>query len=99
MTLKERYFALPKALEARYPALDFQDHCYWRIALDHVFQQRWDQVLNKPAHRHLSEKQMQKVVQFLEIYIDNLQLLMSHHAQSLRLRKTPGQTPLFDHTL
>ena len=90
MSLKARYFELPKVLEARYPALNFQDHCYWRIALDNVFQSRWDRMIAKPAHQHLSDSQLEQVVTMLEAYTDNLQLLMAHNAYSLKLRKLPG---------
>ena len=39
---KNKYFNLAKELEKIYPLSSFKNHCYWRIALDNTFKNKWD---------------------------------------------------------
>ena len=83
----QKYFQLGKTLEERYPALDFRNHCYWRIALDNVLQGKWDTMIARPAYRNLNQDQLRKVISLLEIYLEDKQLLFRHNQQSLMYRR------------
>ena len=66
-----RYFELGKQLPEKYPQLTFQNHCYWRIALDQTLQTKWDTVLKRPANKNLSRDQLIAVVRWLEVYLED----------------------------
>ena len=54
------YQNLPEKLTEKYTDLNFQNHCYLRIALDNIFQAKWDTKIKRPAYRNLSKKNYQK---------------------------------------
>lgn len=86
-TYKNTYRGLPELLVKKYPELNFEDHCYLRIALDHVFGNQWDLKIHRPAFKHLTEKELKKVVTILQTYLENKPLLLQHHSQSLAYRE------------
>ncbi len=81
------YQALPEILEHKYSHLDFQNHCYLRMALDHIFKTKWDTKINRPAHKYLTDSQKVKVVKILENYITQPDLIQKHHKESLIFRR------------
>ncbi|MEN1783552.1 MAG: acetyltransferase [Bacteroidota bacterium] len=92
------YLGLPEQLERRYPLLPFANHCYLRMALDHVLQGRWDLKLRRPAYRYLKESQVKAVQQVLQGYLQNEDLIRRHNRQSKTYRqkwkKQQQQLPL-----
>lgn len=87
MSLKEKYFNQARKLESIYPHLNFRNHCYWRIALDNTLSAKWDTVIQKPAYLHLTENQLRRVIQLLEDYEKDQELLIRHNSNSLRFRQ------------
>jgi len=81
------YFKWGNALEEQYPDLNFKNHCYWRIALDSVMGRKWDEVIPRPAYKHLHENELKSVVHRLEAYHKSKALLLSDNAQSLKWRR------------
>ena len=81
------YFKWGNALEKQYPDLNFKNHCYWRIALDSVMGRKWDEVIPRPASKHLRENELKSVVHRLEAYHKSKALLLSDNAQSLKWRR------------
>ncbi|AZQ43155.1 acetyltransferase [Nonlabens ponticola] len=84
--LHKRYFELGNELPDIYPSKSFQNHCYWRIALDQVISDKWNHKLDSPAYKNLSDEQLQQVIELLEHYKDDEVLLEKHNKQSLRYR-------------
>ncbi len=87
LSLKKRYLSLDQQLEAIYPLKNFKNHCYWRIALDTVFQNQWDKVIAKPAYKTMQKDDLRKAVQLLETYGTNESQLMNDHFYSLKFRR------------
>ncbi|MDO1500302.1 acetyltransferase [Winogradskyella maritima] len=91
MTYSEAYYeaykGLPEALEKSYHKLNFDNHCYLRIALDNTFNAKWDNVIKRPAYKNLSKEKLERVVGLLQAYKTDLELLQSHNAKSLSWRK------------
>lgn len=86
-TYKDIYQSLPEQLAAHYPDLNFENHCYLRIALDNTLQAKWDTKISRPAYKHLTEKQIISVREFLQAYLNNRALLLRHNENSLLWRK------------
>ncbi|MEM9326688.1 MAG: hypothetical protein AAGA85_13575, partial [Bacteroidota bacterium] len=86
-TLTSRYFSLAKKLESVYPKLQFRDHCFWRIALDNTLKGKWDEVIDRPAYKHLSKQQLEQVVHWMERYEKDERLLQLHNTRSISFRK------------
>ena len=85
--LENLYFDLAQKLEFRYHEFSFQNHCYWRIALDNAMQGRWDFQISRPAYKHLSIEQLKRTVSFLQSYLIDRELLLEHNQKSLDYRK------------
>ncbi len=83
---KDYYLQFPDALVRKYPELNFENHCYLRIALDNVVGTRWDKRIAKPAYKNLTTKQRALVIEFLSDYLDDKSLLQSHHMISMAYR-------------
>lgn len=83
----ETYRGLPELLEKKYPKLNFKNHCYLRMALDHMFKTRWDLRVARPAHKHLSVQQKKEIVLILRKYCKLKSLVLEHHKQSITIRK------------
>ena len=81
------YLGLPEQLTGNYPELNFENHCYLRIALDLVFQTKWDAKIPKPAHKHLNAEQLETVQKLLTCYLTDKALLLQHNTLSLHYRK------------
>lgn len=84
---KIAYQSLPELLVQRYPNLNFENHCYLRIALDHVIGDKWDTKVHRPAYQHLTPEQLINVVTVLRTYLENKPVLLQHHSESLAYRK------------
>ncbi|MEL7270743.1 MAG: acetyltransferase [Bacteroidota bacterium] len=84
---QDAYLGLPEQLTGNYPELNFKNHCYLRIALDQVFQAKWDTKIPKPAHKHLNGEQLEAVRNLLTRYLTNKALLLQHNMLSLHYRK------------
>lgn len=83
---KDYYIGLPEVLMLTYPELDFEKHYYLQIALDNVIGTRWDIRISKPAYKHLSIKQRVLVIEYLNTYLEDKTVLLSHHMISLVYR-------------
>lgn len=83
----EAYLGLPEKLEEQYRHLNFKNHCYLRMALDHLFGTQWDLKIKRPAHLHLNAEQREAVVKVLRAYLTEPELIQKHHQQSLIFRK------------
>lgn len=84
--LQEEYLDLGRKLAQAYPQKSFQNHCYWRIALDNTLGGRWDELRRRPAYRHLSPSELQQAVRLLQAYLEDETLLLRHNNNSLRWR-------------
>ncbi|MEM8558284.1 MAG: hypothetical protein AAGG50_10725 [Bacteroidota bacterium] len=64
------------------------DHCFMRVALDHVFEDAWyDHVERRPAYRHLSEEHLAAAVRHAEAMRDGgIPVVRAMNRQSLRWR-------------
>ena len=80
------YKGLPEELAKKYPELPFENHCYLRIGLDHILQDKWDKKLKRPAYKNLNEEQLNKLIQILEKYKSDKKLLLKHNKESLKFR-------------
>lgn len=45
MTYLKAYQSLPEKLAEKYIDLNFENHCYLRIAQDNAFETKWDKTL------------------------------------------------------
>ena len=86
-TLTLKYFSLAKKLRKVYPKLEYKDHVFWRIALDNTLKAKWDEVIERPAYEHLTKKQLEQVVKWLEKYEKDERLLHLHNTKSISFRK------------
>ncbi|MEL6483965.1 MAG: acetyltransferase [Bacteroidota bacterium] len=84
---QDAYLGLPEQLARNYLELNFENHCYLRIALDQVFQAKWDTKIHKPAHKHLKAKQLEAARNLLTRYLTDKALLLQHNMLSLQYRK------------
>ncbi|NKI31054.1 hypothetical protein [Croceivirga thetidis] len=83
----ETYAGLPELLEEKYPELNFKNHCYLRMALDHMFNTKWDLRIARPAHKHLNIQQKEEVVCILRSYYKNKGLILDQNEHSIIVRK------------
>lgn len=83
---RQQYFDLGNELVNRYPLLQLDNHCYWRIALDNTLGGKWKDQIPSPAYKHLTDEQLDYVIHLLKSYKTNQQLLFDHNQISLRYR-------------
>jgi len=83
---KHLYFELGNQLPKIHQHLDFENHCYWRIALDNTLNAKWKDVVPAPAYKNISEEQLNHVIHLLESYKEDEQLLLEHNEISLAYR-------------
>lgn len=81
------YKNLPEKLVEIYPDLNFENHCYLRIALDTIFKTKWDIKMNRPAYKNLNKSQLEELLTLLNQYKTDKELLLKHNKQSLLWRK------------
>lgn len=86
LDFKTYYLEIPELLVSHYPDLNFQNHCYLRIALDNVIGTMWDTQIAKPAYKHLTTDQRKLVISYLSSYVKDKNLLLSHNMISLAYR-------------
>ncbi|MEM6517352.1 MAG: acetyltransferase [Bacteroidota bacterium] len=82
----ETYQNLPEELPKIYPDLNFDNHCYLRIALDNTFKAKWDTKIKRPAYKNLNKPQLEQVLLLLNRYKTDSGLLLRHNKNSLRWR-------------
>ncbi len=85
--LERRYFELGNQLLKIYPQLSFENHCYWRIALDAIIGNKWNTQIGSPAYKNLSSSQLEKVVAKLNLYKEDKNTLLQDNLKSLEYRK------------
>lgn len=90
---KHTYKDLPDQLVKTHKNLKFENHCYLRIALDNVFQNKWDTLIKKPAYKHLTQDKLAKVLELLELYLGDIDVLLQHNKNSLNWRKKANVQP------
>lgn len=83
---RTQYLDLGAALPKKYPHLKFDNHCYWRIALDNTLFAKWKDVVPAPAYRNITAEQLDFVIHLLTSYMQDEQLLLTHNDISLRYR-------------
>lgn len=86
INLKTYYLQIPDVLVKRYPELKFENHCYLRIALDNVVGTQWDKRIAKPAYKNLSNQQRALAIEYLTLYLDDKNMLLSHNMISQAYR-------------
>ncbi|MAT89640.1 MAG: acetyltransferase [Flavobacteriaceae bacterium] len=86
-TLVQHYFSNAKALKRTYPDLVWDEYYYLTIALDNALGGRWDNIIDKPAYKHLSFTQLVKVVTLLEQYKKDKAKLLADRKTSLEYRE------------
>ena len=84
--LEKEYKRLGNELPKRYLHKSFQNHCYWRIALDNSVGDQWNKKISSPAYKNLTNEQLQKTVDFLRQYNKDEKTLEKHNKQSLIYR-------------
>ena len=70
------------------------DHCFMRVCLDAAIGQRWDEVVARPATRHLTAAQLGRAVRAAEAIVNDPALLPGMNQQSLRWRGVIRQARL-----
>ena len=83
---RQQYFDLGNELPRKHQHLNFDNHCYWRIALDNTLKAKWKDKIPSPAYRNLTEEQLDFVLHLLKSYKNDEQLLMEHNKISLSFR-------------
>ncbi|GAA0763255.1 acetyltransferase [Psychroflexus lacisalsi] len=83
---RKLYFSLGNELPKIHRHLNFDNHCYWRIALDNTMQAKWKDVVPAPAYKNISEEQFDHVIHLLKSYKGDEQLLIEHNRISLAYR-------------
>ncbi|WOI22354.1 acetyltransferase [Nonlabens ulvanivorans] len=83
---RQEYLDLGNALPNQYYHLKFDNHCYWRIALDNTLFAKWSDVIPAPAYRNISEDQLDYAIHLLKSYQKDEQLLIEHNRISLIYR-------------
>jgi len=83
---KKLYFELGNQLPLIHKHLNFDNHCYWRIALDNTLSAKWKDIVPAPAYKNISEEQLNHVIHLLESYKEDEQLLLEHNRISLAYR-------------
>ncbi|XLS30589.1 acetyltransferase [Flavobacteriaceae bacterium M23B6Z8] len=81
------YKQLPERLTEVYPDLNFDNHCYLRIALDNTLGAKWDTIIERPAYKNLNAEQSLMVRELLSSYEQDKELLLEHNRKSLEWRK------------
>ena len=82
----EAYQGLPEKLASHYINLNFDNHCYLRIALDNTLGVKWDTKISRPAYRNLTMEQLNSVIHLLRRYFYDEALLLQHNTRSLEYR-------------
>ena len=80
------YQGWPERLVTHYPELDFEHHCYLRIALDNTLGGKWDTKVRKPAYQNLSKAELKTVLGYFRVYFEDRDQLIRHHQRSLNYR-------------
>lgn len=92
MTLKasyqKAYLGLPESLAEQYSDLNFDNHCYLRIALDNTIGAKWNTKIPRPAYKNLNKEQLVRVLQLLRQYRTDKAVLIKHNKISLDYRNT-----------
>lgn len=84
--LERAYFQLGNKLPEVYQDRGFDNHCFWRIALDNVIGDKWNRQVKSPAYKHLSNDQLECVINLLNKYLVDPTLLERHNTNSLAWR-------------
>jgi len=84
--MEREYKSLGNELPQYHPNKSFQNHCYWRIALDNAVGEQWNKKISSPAYKKITDEQLLKTNQFLRLYIKDRKLLEKHNEQSLIYR-------------
>ena len=83
----ETYQGIPEDLAKQYNDLPLDNHCYLRIGLDHVFQDKWDNKLKRPAYKNITKSKLNELLYILKKYKTDKKLLLNHNKESLQFRK------------
>jgi len=85
--LENQYKELGNLLPKIYTDLTFKNHCYWRIVLDCVLHEKWQNKINSPAYKNLTDHQLKLAVRKLESFIESRDSLLNDNNYSLEKRR------------
>lgn len=80
------YFDLGNQLPKIHRHLNFDNHCYWRIALDNTLQAKWKDKVAAPAYKNVTKEQFDHIIHLLKTYKEDEKLLLEHNRISLAYR-------------
>jgi len=84
--MENAYIKLGSLLESINPDLKLKNHCYWRIANDNVFNERWDNVCPRPFYRNATDQALEKSVENLQSMVYNQDRIFELNTKSLKRR-------------
>ncbi len=85
--IKSLIIQLSNLLDKNYELnFNFRNHCYLRIAYDNAVGNKWDIEVVKPFTKNANIEQLRTALNFLESYLSNTELLLSHNKISLGFR-------------
>ena len=87
-TYQKVYQGLPERLAEQYRDLNFDNHCYLRIALDNTIGAKWDTKIARPAYKNLTKEQLDRVLCLLGQYQTDKAMVLRHNQISLDYRNT-----------
>jgi hypothetical protein len=63
------------------------NHCFGRVALDWLFQDVWYKHIEKrPAYKQLTDSQLQQLIERMELWLEDRDVLIQDNTDSLRYR-------------
>ena len=94
--LEKEYIELGNELPTIHTDLDFENHCYWRMAADNVVGDKWKRKVMPPFYKHCSLAQLDTAVNFLKMMREDYFAVKALDANSKKYRKNIELSELFD---
>lgn len=84
--LKNTITFLVDKLPLVYPDLNFENHCYRRIAYDELMQCKWDTKVKKPFVDNINITNLSIIILTLTSFVESKQYLLRCNEKSLKYR-------------
>lgn len=84
--LEQAYFKLANLLAKEHPDLNYQNHCYWRMANDAVCYDKWDRIVKAPFYKNASDNLLADSLDRLRCMLYNYDYVNSLNKLSLTYR-------------
>lgn len=84
--LEQAYFKLANLLAKEHPNLNYENHCYWRMANDAVCYNKWDRVVKAPFYKNASDNLLADSLDRLRCMLYNYDYINSLNKLSLTYR-------------